>query len=129
VTISNGVTETASGTYFQQTIPVIQVTPISLNFGYIPVGSTKDLTLMVKNAGGGTMTGNATTSAPFSIVSGASYTLEPGQSQVVTVRYQPTSQGPHTGTVVFTGGSGATVSVIGKTEKPHGLPWLLLLLD
>ena len=106
----------------------IQVTPGDLNFGYVPVGSTKDLTLTVKNAGGGTLTGNATTSAPFSIVSGGSYNLGAGESQVVTIRYQPTSQGPHAGTVVFTGGNGATVPVTGKTEKPLGLPWLLLLL-
>jgi Abnormal spindle-like microcephaly-assoc'd, ASPM-SPD-2-Hydin len=111
------------------TDPKIQVTPGSLNFGYVPVGSTKDLTLTVKNAGGGTLTGNATTSAPFfSIVSGGSYTLGPGESQVVTIRYQPTSQGPHTGTAVFTGTTGVTVPVTGKTEKPLGLPWLLLLL-
>jgi hypothetical protein len=84
--------------------------------------------LTVKNAGGGTLTGNVTTSAPFSIVSGGSYTLGPDQSQVVTVRYQPTFQGPHTGTVVFTGWDGATIQVTGKTEKPLGLPWLLLLL-
>ena len=104
------------------------MTPGSLNFGYVPVGSTKDLTLTVKNAGGGTLTGNATTAAPFSIVSGVNYSLGADQSQVVIIRYQPTSQGPHTGTVVFTGGDGAAVLVSGKTEKPLGLPWLLLLL-
>ena len=110
------------------TIPVIKVTPISLNFGYVPVGSTKDLTLTVKNAGVGTLTGNATTAAPFSVVSGGSYTLGPDQSQVVTIRYQPTSAGLHTGEVLFTGWGGATVPVTGKTEGPRGLPWLILLL-
>ena len=130
VTISNGTTETVSGTYVQQVtpIPIIQVFPGSLNFLYVPVGSTKDLALTVKNAGGGTLTGNATASAPFSIVSGGSYSLGSGQTQVVKVRYQPTSPGPHIGTVVFTGGNGATVPVTGKTESPPGLYWMMLLL-
>jgi Abnormal spindle-like microcephaly-assoc'd, ASPM-SPD-2-Hydin len=128
VTISNGVTATIGRTYVRKTDPIIQVTPSSLNFGYVAVGSTKDLNLTVKNAGGGTLTGNATTTVPFSIVSGGSYNLNSDQSQVVTIRYQPTSEGSHTGTVVFTGGDGATVPVTGKVEKPSGLSWLLLLL-
>lgn len=107
----------------------IQVTPTNLTFGDVTVGSTKDLTLTVKNTGGGTVTGNATTVAPFSIVSGGSYNLGAGEEHVVTVRYQPTSPGKHTGTVVFTGGNGATVSVTGNAERPHILPWLILLLD
>ena len=108
--------------------PAIQVTPSILKFGYVPVGSSKDLTVTVKNAGGGTLTGNTTTTAPFSVVSTANYSLVDGQSQVVTIRYQPTAEGTHTGNVVFTGGGDATVPVSGKTEKTIGFPWLLLLL-
>jgi hypothetical protein len=106
--------------------PVIYVTPVSLDFGLVPVGSTMDLFLTVKNIGMGTLTGNASTAAPFSIVSGGSYSLGYDQSQVVTIRYQPIP-GIHTGSVVFTGGGGTTVPVTGKT--PAGLPWLILLLD
>ena len=109
------------------TIPA-QVTPGSLNFGYVPVGSTKDLSLTVKNIGVETLTGTATTDAPFRIVSGGSYNLKPDENQVVIIQYQPTSQGPHTGTIAFTGGGGATVQVTGETEKSLGLPWLQLLL-
>jgi hypothetical protein len=112
-------------------VAVFNVTPGSLNFGTVPVGSTTDLTVTVKNTGGNTLTGNATTAAPFSIVSGGSYSLGADLSQVVTIRYQPTSPGTHTGTVVFTGGSGATVPVTGKTstgKTSAGMPWLMLLL-
>jgi len=123
--IGDGATATASGTYVPS-IPVLQVTPGSLNFGYVPVGSTKDLTVTVKNAGGAALTGNATATAPFSIVSGASYDLAPDQNTVVTIRYQPTSKGSHSGRVAFTGGDGATVQVTGN---PRGLPWLMLLLQ
>jgi N-acetylneuraminic acid mutarotase len=118
-----GVTVPVAG---ETATPVIQVTPISLNFRHVPVGSTKDLSLTVKNTGTGTLAGNATTAAPFSVISGGSYSLGANQEQVVTIRYQPTSPGAPTGTVVFTGGSGATVPV---TVKPlTGLSWLLLLL-
>lgn len=109
-------------------LPIISVTPTTLDFGKVPKGTGKELTLTVKNTGIGTLTGNATTAAPFSIVSGGSYSLGADQSQVVTIRYLPTSRGIHTGAVVFTGGDGATVQVTGKTEKPLGLSWLLLLL-
>ena len=114
--------------YVKLTTPVIQVTPASLNFVYVPVGSTKDLLLTVKNIDVGTLTGDATTTTPFSIISGGSYNLESDQSQVVTIRYQPISPGMHNGAVVFTGGSGATVPVTGKTVKTVDAPWLLLLL-
>jgi hypothetical protein len=126
-TVGDGATTTSSGTYVPQTIPVLQVTPGSLNFGHVPLGLTKDLTLTVKNAGGVTLTGDATIAAPFSIVSGARYNLELDQNQVVTIRYQPTSRGPHTGAVSLTGGDGAAVQVTGN--KSVGLPWLMLLLE
>lgn len=116
-----------SFTVAHPTIPVIQVKPDSLSFGYVPIGSTKALTLTVKNTGGGTLTGNATTNAPFTVSNG-SYSLGADQSKIVTVQYQPTSQGSHTGTITFTGGDGATVQVTGKTEKNLGLPSILQLL-
>jgi hypothetical protein len=109
--------------------PLIQLTPTSLDFGYIKRGSFKDLTLEVKNIGTGTLTGSATTVAPFSINSAESYSLGPNQIQVITIRYLPTSWDTHTGTVIFSGGYGATIQVTGKIEKPLGLPWLMLLLN
>src|SRR2546425_1212566 len=50
--------------------PVIAVTPNSQGFGNVALGSTADRTFTVRNAGGGMLTGNASTStsAPFSIV-------------------------------------------------------------
>jgi len=91
--VTDGATTTFDGMYVQITTPGSQVTPGSLNFGYVPVGSTKDLTLTVRNTGIGTLTGSATTAAPFRIVSGGSYNLVADQEQAVTIRYQPTSSG------------------------------------
>ena len=108
--------------------PIIQVTPSSLNFGYVPDGSTKDLTLTVKNIGAGTLAGTVTASLPFSVISGGTYRLGIGQSQQVVVRYTPPlEEGLDTGSLIFTGGGGITIQLKG-TNKQVGLPWLMLLL-
>ncbi len=56
--------------------PVIHVTPGSQGFGNVTVGSNTDRTFTVTNAGGGILTGSASTSAPFSITTGGP-TLSP----------------------------------------------------
>jgi hypothetical protein len=95
--------------------PVISVTPSSRDFFYVTVGSSADRTFTVQNTGGGTLTGTASTSAPFSVVSGGSYSLGAGASQTVTVRFSPTSAATFAGNVTLTGGGGATRPVTGKT--------------
>jgi YD repeat-containing protein len=108
--------------------PIIQVTHSTLNFGYVPPGSYKDLILVVKNIGGGILTGTVSVCPSFSIISGGNYSLGAGQSQQVIVRYTaPLQEGTQTCSLVFTGGTGITVQVKGS-NKNVGLPWLLLLL-
>jgi hypothetical protein len=119
-TLANGGTVTFTGTY-TPTDSKIQVTPVSLDFGYVLMGSTQDLFLTVKNMGSGILIGNATTVAPFSVISGGSYSLDANQSQVVTIRYQPTSPGGNTDVVVLTGGGDATVPVIGENGCSGGV--------
>ena len=127
-TLTSAGTITFSGTYVQQTIPVIQITQSVLNFGYVPPGSYKDLILEVKNIGGGILTGTVSACPPFSILSGADYSLGAGESQQVIVRYTaPLQGGAQTCSFVFSGGGGLTIQVKG-TNKKVGLPWLLLLL-
>lgn len=72
----------------------LSVTPPSLDFGPIAVGTSVDKTFTVQNTGGGTLTGSASTSAPFSIVGNNSFSLTANQSQQITVRFSPTSAGP-----------------------------------
>ena len=110
----------------------IQVTPSTLNFGYVPPGSYKDSILTVKNIGGMTLTGTVSVSTcpNFSIVSGGSYSLGAGESQQVIVRYTapfPLQEGSQTCSLTFTGGGGITIQVKG-TNKIVSLPWLQLLL-
>jgi thermitase len=94
--------------------PTINVTPSSLNFGGVSIGSSVDKNFTVTNSGGGVLAGSATTNAPYSIVSGGTYSLSSGQSQTVTVRFTPTAFGSFLANATFTGAAGATTQVSGS---------------
>ena len=100
---------------------VISVTPTSRDFGSIEVGTSMDRSFTVENVGGGTLSGSASVSAPYSIVSGGTYSLGAGASQTVTVRYNPTAAGTHNSDVTFTGGDGISRSVSGSAYNPGEL--------
>jgi hypothetical protein len=93
---------------------MISISPNSLDFGSIELGTDKNLTLTVKNVGGSTLTGTATVSPPFAIVAGGTYNLASNLSQTVTIRYSPTTAGVSSGQALFTGGGDTTVSLSGS---------------
>ena len=97
------------------TLPPTQmsVTPTSRNFGSVALGSSEDRIFTVQNLGAGVLSGSATTSSPFSIVSGGAYSLAAGQSQRVTVRFTPVAVGTSSTSVTFTGANGSTRPVVG----------------
>ena len=97
--------------------PTINVTPSSIDFGGVSVGSSADKNFTVTNSGGGVLSGTATTNPPYSIVSGGTYNLSSGQSQTVTVRFSPTALGTFAGNVTFTGGAGASRTVTGAANE------------
>lgn len=105
----------------RNTNPVISLSSTSLNFGSIPMGTASNLTLTVLNNGGGTLVGTATVSAPFSIVSGGSYSLGANQSQTATVGFSPQSAGSFTNNITFTGGGGGRASMSGAGANPPAL--------
>jgi hypothetical protein len=74
-------------------------------YGSLLVGNTADRTFTVSNVGTFTIWGSVSVSAPFSVVSGGSYTLVPGASQTVTVRYAPLAAENDAAYVTFTDGS------------------------
>jgi len=87
--------------------PAISVTPASQDFGSVTLGSSADRSFTVQNSGGGTLTGNATTSATYySVVSGGSFSLGAGATQTVVVRFAPTAPVSVTGNVNFTSNGG-----------------------
>ncbi len=76
--------------------PVLSVTPGSQDFGIVTAGSSADRTFVVQNTGGGILSGTASTTAPFSIVSGASFNRGPNSTKTVVVRFSPTTPGVFT---------------------------------
>lgn len=96
----------------------IQVSPGSLAFDPTRVNTTAEADILVHNAGGSTLSGNASTEPPFQIVAGATYSLNSNESQVVKVRYSPVETGNHNGLIRFTGGGDANISVSGSATNP-----------
>jgi hypothetical protein len=99
--------------------PVCQVDPAELDFGAVDLGGSADLSLTIRNTGGGTLSG--TVSSPcggFSIVGSSAYSLGPQDSASFTVRFVPNSIGP-VGCAIETGsGYCGTVNAAG-VGVPH----------
>jgi len=95
------------------TNPVVLVSPASLDFGTVLTGLGTNLTLTVQNTGGGTLTGSASVTAPFQIISGGTYNLGSNQTQTVTVKFNPTAAGTYNQAINFTGGNGTSANLTG----------------
>ena len=116
-------TVSGSATNAPAILPVLQVTPGSIAYGTILSGTGKTNSFTVANAGNGTLSGVASVSAPFSILSGGSYNLGAGQSQAVVVVFSPSVASNYNQSVTFSGGSGTNVTVSGSaTNAPPVLP-------
>ena len=84
----------------------------TVNFGSVTIGSFADQVFTVSNTGGGTVSGSASTAAPFSIVSGSPFALAGvGATQNVTVRFAPTTIATASATVSFTANGGSSSAI------------------
>jgi len=104
------------------TNPAISVTPDSQDFGSVPAGSSADRTFTVLNTGGGTLTGSASTSSPYSVFSGIPFSLGAGASVAVGVRFSPISAAGFVGNVNFTSNAGDVtrgVTGVGAASPPQ----------
>lgn len=89
------------------------VTPTSTtNFGSVTVGNSADATFTVQNTSTASITGTVNVGAPYSIVSGGSFTLAAGASQNVVVRFRPTTAGTFAGNVNFVASGDTTTRVL-----------------
>jgi hypothetical protein len=86
--------------------PQISVAPDSQDFGTVGVGSSANRSFTIKNTGGSSLTGSATTTPPFSVFSGGSFTLSAGASRDVVVQFSPTTTGSFTKNVSITSNGG-----------------------
>ncbi|TAL50061.1 MAG: hypothetical protein EPN89_05315, partial [Methylovulum sp.] len=71
----------------------LEITPNHQDFGLATPGAVIDRTFTVKNTANRILTGTLVTTAPFSVVSGASFTLAAGAKKNITVRFAPTQKG------------------------------------
>jgi hypothetical protein len=96
----NNVTRLFS-TIWVEDSPVCQVNPTSLDFGTVCVGDYEDRSFTITNIGVCLLTGEVIEVWPhYSIISGGgAYSLGPGQTKTVTVRFQPTSAGTKDGVI------------------------------
>lgn len=99
-------------------------TPGTLDFGDIPVGSSKNLTVSFTNTGTSdeTVTDVSAPTGAFT-VSGlptAGTVLQPGQSVAASVTYKPTASGDDTAKITVTSGQGsATATLTGHGVVGH----------
>jgi hypothetical protein len=101
----------------------IQVTPGILACGTNDLGTASTNSVTVENIGGGTLTGSASVGAPFSILSGETYSLGPYQSQTVVVTFSSGVAGNYNQNLTFTGGGGSAIILSGSAiDNPVGPP-------
>jgi len=74
-----------------------------INLGNVNLGSNSEFAFTLSNDGGTAITGTASTTAPFSVVAGANYTLNAGASTTVRVRFTPAGVGAVTRVLTLTG--------------------------
>lgn len=82
------------------------INPSVQDYGTVAVGQTNSQPFLVINTGGLTLTGTATSAAPFAVSTGSPYNVAPGQTQTVTVSFIPTSAGAFTSAVTFASNGG-----------------------
>jgi hypothetical protein len=93
----------------------IEIEPAELDFVIVFLGSSRVRKLTVKNQGVTTVVLNTSAGGPYSLESPSSFTLTPGQSQDVRIRFTPGSSGVFSGNVRL--GSGASFMEIPVTGE------------
>lgn len=96
--------------------PVIDVSPLALDFGQVSDGDSYQIDIEISNNGCADLevTNIESDNAIFT-VSGTAYTVTPGNSVVVTVTYSPVAEGEHTGTLTITSNdTEQTVALVGE---------------
>ncbi len=117
--------------------PVIGVAPTSLTFPNVIIGQNTSLSLTVSNTGTAALTVSAIggSNTVFSVTSPAiPFTIQPGGTVAVTVRFAPTAAGPASGTFTISSndpnhpsvslpvsGTGTTAAAPSITTSPTSL--------
>jgi hypothetical protein len=96
----------------------LAVSLYALNFGTVSVNASKELTFLVINKGSTPLSGRVAVPSPHTVVAGDAFTLTPGASQMVTVRFHPTNPGIYFANATVQSNDGkASVSLRGVAKR------------
>jgi autotransporter-associated beta strand protein len=110
--VSNtGGSVTSSVAALTVSFPVLSVTPASLNFGNVLVGTTASNSFVVGNTGCGTLTVTVTTGGAFGASPGA-FAIGAGHSTNVTVTFSPVASVGYATNVVFSSNGGSSANPV-----------------
>ena len=82
--------------------PIANISPSSLNFGTIPINSSKTLPLTISNSGPVNLTANLSSSSSVYTLSDTNITVLPGASNEVGVEFKPLSVVSYSATIDVT---------------------------
>ncbi len=104
------------------TEPIIEILPENVWLGYVPFGGFSETVIAVVNAGGGTLTGEATRASEqqqihFPWINNAHYSIPPGGVHYVRITCKPAQPGNITGYIDFSGGGGAQCTITASTTN------------
>jgi hypothetical protein len=103
--------------------PSLFLTPASQDFGVLTLPHTSQRKFTLKNNTNKKVTGTATTTAPFEIVSGGTFNLAAGATQEILVRFEPSKVGLYERTLTITSKAGnLTARLFGIGVKPGTQP-------
>ena len=95
-------------------IPLLRVSTTLVDYGQIFVNSMKQLTLVVRNAGGSVLTGSAgAVTYPFALMSAPDYVLGVNATNALLFKFEPEDSGEFSTTLALSGGNGTTVTLRG----------------
>ncbi|HUT37086.1 MAG TPA: choice-of-anchor D domain-containing protein, partial [Planctomycetota bacterium] len=105
--------------------PQLVVEPAGdVDFGQLPVGTSSEQdAYTVRNSGGGTLAGTVSVATPFNLVSGGTFSLAAGASQVVRVRFTPPARTSYSQPVSFASNAGNA----SRTVRGSGGPVTLVI--
>jgi len=106
-----------------------ELVPAALDFGDIALGTSATLSASLRNTGDLTLTGTVTLDdSQFALTAGGgAYSLPPGVSRTITVRYTPLDLGPHAAAVSTGNATCGELPLAGRAHEP--MPVCVLLPD
>lgn len=99
-------------------VPQCEISPSTLSFGTIIVGSSSTADFAIKNVGGGTLSGTLSfsgSSGPFLMLTDPDYSLKQGESKIITVQFSPSAESSYSSTI--DSGSGCTLFLNGTGSE------------